>query len=143
MSFCYSAINVVCPLLHLPIVGYDGPELHSQTDRYYMERLGTPTWLVNDTDEGYFQAALRLVEEPETRAEISAYLASIDVPGRLFYNPDKPDQEGFGEMIALTYRYHARIQREGLKVVRRETFAAWEAEEIAVGRGAAQQPSRS
>lgn len=67
--FPYGNMNGIADMAFQGLVGVcrTGPDVHEHIDEGIFKRLGLPRWLVADSDEGYVQAALRLIEGHEER----------------------------------------------------------------------------
>jgi predicted O-linked N-acetylglucosamine transferase (SPINDLY family) len=67
--FPYGNMNGIADMAFQGLVGVcrTGPDVHEHIDEGIFRRLGLPGWLVADSDEGYVQAAVRLIEGHEER----------------------------------------------------------------------------
>jgi hypothetical protein len=68
----------------VPVLAMDSPDLHGQTDRMLLRRLGMPDWLVAHDEANYIEAALRLIEDDDTRVALSRQAAALDIDRTLF-----------------------------------------------------------
>ena len=105
-------------LLGMPVVAFVGPEPHSQTDKLVMDTVGgLPAWLLADSDEAYFQAALRLITNEEERLAIADSLTSERVQERLFGGESASSRSDFSDDIWWLYENHERIQASGRRAL--------------------------
>ena len=109
-------------LMGMPTVAYFGTELASQTDKQVIEMAGYPLWLVNDSDEGYFQTALRLINNKGERERLVTDLPHELVRNRLLSGENKESKSPFGEMLAYVYRHNKEIHAAGFRVIRYENI---------------------
>jgi hypothetical protein len=70
--FPYGNMNGIADMAFQGLVGIcrTGPDVHEHIDEGIFRRLGLPDWLIADTDEGYVQAALRLIEDHAERLRL-------------------------------------------------------------------------
>jgi predicted O-linked N-acetylglucosamine transferase (SPINDLY family) len=66
----------------LPVVTLAGKQPHSQLDARVMETIGLPPWLITGSPEEYIDAAVRLINEDETRVSITQQLLDTDIEQR-------------------------------------------------------------
>lgn len=97
-------------LLGIPSVAYRAAEVLSMGDQDIMKGVGLPDWLLTSSDEEYFQAALRLVQDDKVRTEISDYLKQCDVAGRLFSLPPDEEPNEFVDAVWWMYQEHEKLQ---------------------------------
>jgi len=97
-------------LLGIPMVAYRAPEILSLGDRDVMEAVGLPTWLLADSDETYYQAALRLIRDKAVRQELTDWYKSIDVGARLTTPIDDENPNEFVDAVWWLYQKHDELQ---------------------------------
>ena len=91
-------------MLGLPTVAHFGPEIAAQSDRMVLRTAGFPDWLVCDNDEDYFQAALRLINEPSARRDVMEGNDRQAVRQRLLSQSSAVAREPFGEVLYKVHR---------------------------------------
>ena len=58
----------------LPGICLTGDEVHSHIDEGMFRRMNFPEWMIAESIEDYISAALRLIDQPEVRQELSAHI---------------------------------------------------------------------
>lgn len=97
-------------LLAIPNVAYFANEVLSVCDRDVMRMVGLPAWLVGNSDEEYFQAAMRLVNDDAERQRLRDYLTTTDVRSK-FFSPQRPeDKTEFVDAMWWIYQNHEALQ---------------------------------
>lgn len=104
-------------MLGLPTVAHFGPEIAAQSDRMVLRAAGFPDWLVCDNDEDYFQAALRLINEPSARRDVMEGNDRLAVRRRLFSHTVGVAQEPFGEVLYKVHRNFALLSNSDKRVM--------------------------
>lgn len=104
-------------MLGLPTVAHFGPEIAAQSDRMVLRAAGLPDWLVCDNDEDYFQAALRLINEPSIRGDVMEGNDRQTVRQRLFSQSVGVAQEPFGEVLYKVHRNFALLGNSDKRVI--------------------------
>ena len=104
-------------LLGLPTVVHFGSESPAQTDKLVLDTAGYPDWLVCETDEQYFETALKLINDPALRKSVTQSVEPKSVRARLFSR----EESGFGEdPLADVFRYvydnHEAMQASSSRV---------------------------
>jgi len=97
-------------LLGIPTVAYYANEVLSIGDRDVMRLVGLPSWLVADSDEGYFETAMKLIHDDEARKSIVDQLKATDVKAKLFQAPRPEDEHEFVDAMDWIYRNHEALQ---------------------------------
>lgn len=97
-------------LLGIPTVAYFANEVLSIGDRDVMRLVDLPSWLVADTDEGYFETAMKLIHDDKERQSIAAQLKATDVRAKFFQPPRPEDATEFVEAVDWIYRNHEALQ---------------------------------
>lgn len=97
-------------LLGVPTVAYFANEVLSIGDRDVMRMVGLPSWLVSDSDEGYFQTAMKLIHDDVARQAIVDQLKATDVKAKLFQPPRPEDETEFVDAFDWIYRNHEALQ---------------------------------
>lgn len=96
-------------LLAIPNVAYWANEPLSHFDRDVMELVGLPKWLVTESDEEYFQTAMKLIHDDAARQAVVDQLKTTDVKSALFGRDVESGSE-FVEAIDWIYRNHEALQ---------------------------------
>lgn len=78
----------------LPGVNLTGPEVLQHIDEALFSRLGLPEWLTAKSTDDYVSAAVRLIDETDTRTQIRTKLLSTNAVEHLF----KGDAQSFGKL---------------------------------------------
>lgn len=97
-------------LLGIPTVAYYANEVLSIGDRDVMRLVGLPSWLVADTDEGYYDIAMKLIHDDSARQEIAEQLRATDVKAKFFRAPQPEDETEFVNAFDWIYRNHEALQ---------------------------------
>jgi len=97
-------------LLGIPTVAYYANEVLSIGDRDVMRLVDLPSWLVADTDEGYFETAMKLIHDDAARQAIVNQLKATDVKAKFFQPPRLEDEHEFVEAMDWIYRNHEALQ---------------------------------
>jgi hypothetical protein len=105
-------------LLGVPTIAHFGTELPAQTDLLVLNMAGYPKWLVNDNDEAYFEAALRLVNSPELRHEVATAVHPEIVKERIICAQHEISVQPLGQMVHYVYKNHHHIQASNERVIR-------------------------
>ncbi|MGM9516473.1 hypothetical protein ACS5PK_19655 [Roseateles sp. DB2] len=105
-------------LLGIPTVAYVANEVLSIGDRDVLRMVGMPDWLVSTTDDGYFQVAMKLIQEDDTRHSLAEQLRTIDVAGRLFAPPRPEDKTEFVDAVWWMYENHEALQRSSAHLLK-------------------------
>lgn len=111
-------------LLGIPTVAHFGPESPAQSDKFVLETAGAPLWLVSDTDEGYFQTALKLVNDEKLRKQTVEALTHPSIRENLVGSTACDLDAGFAKLVHYAYRHHAQLIASPERVFRySEIFA--------------------
>ena len=105
-------------LVHVPTVAFRGNEPLSIFDRDVLRMAGMPDWLVCDTDEGYFQAVMRLIHDEAARGELVELLKTSDLRQRMFESQDPEGKTSFVDAMDWIYRNHEALQASAAHVLR-------------------------
>ena len=97
----------------LPVVAMEGPELHGRTDSMLLRRLGLPEWLIAHDEDEYVAAALRVIDDDDTRVALSRQALALDIDTLLFGDADTPLRSEVGDAVWWIYQNHERIQASG------------------------------
>lgn len=103
-------------LLGLPTVAHFGPECPAQSDKRVMETAGLPTEGVAQTDEEFFQIALRLIEDEDARKRMTGGLDRESVRANLLGNKRNQEVNNFGEVFTAAYRHYDQIRSSQQRV---------------------------
>jgi hypothetical protein len=105
-------------LLGIPTVAFVANEVLSIGDRDVLRMVGMPDWLVSTTDEGYFEVAMRLINEDSTREGLAEQLRHTDVAGRVFALPREEDKTEFVDAVWWMYENHEALQRSSAHLLK-------------------------
>lgn len=97
-------------LLGLPTVVHYGPEVPAQTDELVLQTAGYQDWVVCKSDDEYFRAALRFINEPELRKSVANGQTRQQVAQRLFDLQNFASEEPFAELMWHAYTHHEDLQ---------------------------------
>jgi hypothetical protein len=97
-------------LLGVPTVAFYANEVLSLGDRDVMRMAGLPEWLVSESDEAYFEVAMKLIHDDAARQAIVDQLKATDVKAALFQAPRPEDETEFVEAFEWIYRNHEALQ---------------------------------
>jgi hypothetical protein len=103
-------------LLGLPTVAHYGPECPAQSDALVLRTAGLADWLICESDEAYFQMALRLANEPDLRVQAMAGQSRVTIRERLFNKSRESIKEPFGETLFNLHRKYPSL-RSATKLV--------------------------
>ena len=104
--------------------GSFGLESPAQSDRLVLQTAGMPDWLVCDSDEVYFNTAMRLISEPELRASVSNHSTREQIRQRLFEDQTSRTLNPFADVLHHVYQHHTELESSGQKVFYYEDFTA-------------------
>lgn len=104
-------------LLGLPTVANFGPEVPAQTDKVVLHTAGFESWLVCNTDQEYFDTALKLINEPELRRQVAGGQSRAEVRARLFRADEAKSNDPFAKAFWHVYTNHENILASGAKVI--------------------------
>lgn len=106
-------------LLGLPTVVHYGQESASQTDALVITTAGFPEWLICETDDEYFNAALELARSRDKRQSITKNMNRAEVYSRLFSTqaPDQADRR-FADMLWYVYEHHENLKSQPKRIIR-------------------------
>lgn len=104
-------------LLGIPNVAYFANEVLSHFDRDVMQMVDLPSWLVAETDEAYFEAAMRLIHDDDARHSVVNHLKSMDVKARLF-SPKPEEASDYADAFDWIYRNHEALQASSQHLLR-------------------------
>ena len=108
-------------LLGIPTVAHFGPESPAQSDKLVMETVGLPDWLACDSDEKYYNAALRLIQDDELRNQLRDQLLNTDIKKLVFETPSA-EIDVFPDMIMWAYENHLALQKSATRVYHYENL---------------------
>ena len=98
----------------LPGVCLYGDELHSSCDRAYFQRLGLPDWCVAKNHDDYIRAATTLINDHQTRVNISQQIIKNDPDQILFQG----DTMKFLASIMYLYKNHDKNIKSNRKTIK-------------------------
>lgn len=105
-------------LLGLPTVARFGPELHSQTDKFVLKAAEYPEWLINDTDEKYFQTTLSLINNPDLRQQFIDINKNETTRTKLMNHKAREVSQSLSILLKYVYKNHEIIKTQGKRVIR-------------------------
>jgi hypothetical protein len=105
-------------LLGLPIVAHFGPELPAQTDKFVLNAAEYPEWLINDTDEKYFQTALVLINNPDLRQQFNDIIKTDEIHSKLIIDKERQTSQPLGRLLKYIYKNHKIIKAKNKRVIR-------------------------
>lgn len=109
--------TVDCCLLGIPVVAYFGSEISAQSDKMVLQQAKAPLWLVSDTEEGYFQTALKLINDEAFRKQTIAQF-DPDIMRQNIFSATNGKAADFGRMIEYAYRHHQELIASSDRVFR-------------------------
>lgn len=110
-------------LLGLPTVVHFGAESPAQTDKMVLETAGYPDWLVCDSDEQYFETALKLINDPNLRKSVTDSVDPNLVRTRLFAREDSEfGEDPLADVFRYVYDHHEDLQASSDRVFRYQTL---------------------
>lgn len=105
--------NMDCFGLGIPFVVMRGDQPHAQSDCAQLLRAGMPEWLMTRDIDEYIAAALRLIDDDETRMALSRDMLALDQ--REFFHP-RHNRIRFGRTLLWLWRNHERVRDSGRRV---------------------------
>jgi len=102
-------------LLGLPTVVHHGPEVPAQTDELVLESAGYSDWVVCKTDEEYFQAALKFIDDPALRKSASNGQTREQIARNLFNTQRFSEEEPFADLLWHVYTNHEELQKSAAR----------------------------
>ena len=105
-------------ILGVPTVAYSGSDLSSQTDEYVLNIAGYPEWLINHSDEEYYNTALRLINQPKLLNELKEKIDVELTKSRLIRSTQSISNKEFSEFINFVYKNHLKLQSSINNVIR-------------------------
>lgn len=103
-------------LMGMPTVAHFGLESPAQSDRLVLQTAGMPDWLVCESDEVYFDTAMRLISEPELRASVTNHSTREQIRQRFFEDEINRTLNPFADVLHHVYQRHAELESSGQKV---------------------------
>ena len=103
-------------LMGIPTVAHFGLESPAQSDRLVLQTAGMPDWLVCDSDEVYFDTAMKLISEPELRASVTNHSTREQIRQRFFEDEINRTRNPFADVLHHVYQRHAELESSGQKV---------------------------
>lgn len=103
-------------LLGLPSVVHFGPEGPAQSDRLVLETMGYPDWLICDSDEAYFETALRLINNPSLRQAFKTDIDPVASRARIFNNEENARANPFADLVKYAYDNREAMVSSGQRV---------------------------
>lgn len=103
-------------LLGIPTVAHYGPESPAQSDALVMNTVGLPDWLICQTDELYYETALRLINCPSARVSALGGVSREDVRERLFGGEVAKSSSTFAETLNFIYQHHEALMASDQRV---------------------------
>lgn len=98
-------------MMGIPLVAYfSDKEVLSMGDRDVVEAAGLPGWLLARSDDEYFDAAMRLINDDAERATLRQHLLETDLRGRLFKPAQPEDETEFVDAMWWLYENHEAMQ---------------------------------
>lgn len=116
-TFPFGGTNSVmdCFLLGIPVVTWEGDEIHSRSDASMIRRVGLPEWMIAHSEEEYIAAAVRMATSTTDRENAKELLKEIDVEGE-FYGEGSADVQG-AWVKALWNIYQEKLDEQERRVV--------------------------
>ena len=93
----------------LPVVAMEGRDLHGRTDSMLLRRLGMPEWLIAQDEESYVAAALRVIDDDQTRLALSRQALALDIDRTLFGDATSPLRSEVVDAVWWMYCNQERI----------------------------------
>jgi hypothetical protein len=103
-------------LLGLPTIARRGEDSAGQTDALVLRTAGLPDSLICDTDEQYYETALRMIEDRSYREALTSGLDRAEIRRRLVENQSKQENDPFPQMVWQLYLRHQEIQQSDQRV---------------------------
>ena len=75
-----------------------------------------PDWLVCESDEAYFNTAMRLISEPELRASVTNHSTREQIRHRLFDDQATKKLNPFADVLHYVYQHHGKLESSGKRV---------------------------
>lgn len=106
-SFPFGGTNSVIDafMCGLPVVTWEGDQIHERSDASMIRRVGLPEWMIAHSREEYIAAAKRLIDNEVDRRESREYLQEIDIADEFF----GPGPENFAFLKAVQTIYTGEI----------------------------------
>ncbi len=108
--------NVDSLLLGIPAVVFKGNEPHSRTDYRLVRLFALPEWLAATNEAEYEAAALRLIEDEETRISVARHILDAHPYDTIFERPTDFYPNDYAELFRWIYDRHEEIKASGRKV---------------------------
>nr|WP_281500882.1 hypothetical protein [Kordiimonas marina] len=110
-SFPFGATNGIVDAARqgLPIINITGDEAHTVNDSSLVADLDQPDWLTTHSVEDYIDAAVRLVDDPGLRVQISRNILDGD-PDKAFFVDNGETSAEFSLIMNYIYHHHDEIQ---------------------------------
>jgi predicted O-linked N-acetylglucosamine transferase (SPINDLY family) len=105
-------------LLGIPTVAYFGEDLASQTDDFVLNIAGFPSWLVNRSDEDYFNTALSLINKPELLEALNAEIDLEAVKSRLINASSAKITTEFSDVISYVHSNHLLLSSSSQRIIK-------------------------
>lgn len=103
-------------LLGLPSVVHFGPEGPAQSDRLVLQTMGYPDWLICDSDEAYFETALRLINDPSLRQTFKTDIDPVAARSKIFNNEENAQANPFADLVKYTHENYEAMLSSGQRV---------------------------
>lgn len=103
-------------LLGLPSVVHFGPEGPAQSDRLVLQTMGYPSWLICDSDEQYFETALRLINDPTLREAFKRDIDPAASRAKIFNNSQNAEANPFADMVKYAFRNRDAMISSGTRI---------------------------
>ena len=103
-------------LLGLPTVALFGPEPPAQTDKKVIRAAGLPSWTVCESDDAYYEAALKLIENEDARKAAVQVERGDSVMSNLFPEHVTGDETRLSELMWGVYQSHEQLRENSLRV---------------------------
>lgn len=102
----------------LAVVAMECPEPHGRTDAMLLRRLGMPEWLIAKDEDAYVAAALRVIDDDETRIALGRQALALDIDRLMFGDATTPLRSEVVDAMWWIYENHEAIKASGQQVWR-------------------------
>jgi hypothetical protein len=102
----------------LAVVAMECPEPHGRTDAMLLRRLGMPEWLIARDEDSYIAAALRVIDDDQTRVSLGLQALALDIDRLMFGDATTPLRREVVDAMWWIYENHEAIQASGRQVWR-------------------------
>lgn len=105
-SFPFGGTNSVMDsfLLGLPVVTWEGDQIHSRSDASMIRRVGLPDWMIAHSEDEYIAAAVKLASSATDRQNARELLCEIDVEGEFYGDGPADVRDAFLKAFETIYQ---------------------------------------